>query len=334
MDQADGRLPGVEFLDKLIWDETAAQLKERERHLVPQGCLAEVLRELSDESLALAIQKGFLRKVAFEELFVTRYTAYLARWFYRWRTDPVLALDLTQQLFVSFLTSGLASFRPTGSFRAYLWQAARNLRIDAVRRRKKLSSLDRVPERAGNGTSPEHEAEAHETEERVAAALQRLPEAQQVVLRETMKGRTADEIASELGLAKRCVFMRLFHARRQVEKELPSPAPASGGRIHVVTPRHPRPQSAGHHQGRSAHEQEPGQTAGRPGLLPGENRLGGTSYHQAPRRARRERRHPGSGRAAALAAAVEARPVVLPARHPAGAYPRRRHLRGAGPLAG
>jgi len=225
MDQADLRLQGAEFLDTLIWEETAARLKEREPHLVSQraGCLSEFLRELSDESLALAIQKGFLRKVAFEELFVTRYTAYLARWFYRWRTDPELALDLTQQLFVSFLASGLASFRPTGSFRAYLWQAARNLRIDVVRRRKKLCSLEGVPERTGNGTSPEHEAEGHEMEERVEAALQRLPEAQQVVLRETMKGRTADEIASALGLAKRCVFMRLFHARRQMEKELGLP---------------------------------------------------------------------------------------------------------------
>jgi RNA polymerase sigma-70 factor (ECF subfamily) len=225
MDQADLRLHAVEFLDKLIWDETAARLKEREPHLVAQlaGGPSEVLRELSDESLALAIQKGFLRKLAFEELFVTRYTAYLARWFYRWRTDPELALDLTQQLFVSFLTSSLASFRPTGSFRAYLWQAARNLRIDAVRRRKRLCSLDGVPEQTDNGTNPEHETEAHEMEERVAAALRRLPLEQQVVLRATMKGKSANEIASELGLTKRCVFMRLFHARRQMEKELGLP---------------------------------------------------------------------------------------------------------------
>jgi len=45
-------------------------------------------------------------------------------------------------------------------------------------------------------------------------------------------------------------------------------------------------------------------------------------------------RHPRNRRAAALAAALAARAVVLPAGHPAGARPRGRHLRRAGTVAG
>ena len=51
----------------------------------PRRRAALLLRELSDESLALAIQKEFWWVDAFEELFVHRYEEKLIRWFYSWR---------------------------------------------------------------------------------------------------------------------------------------------------------------------------------------------------------------------------------------------------------
>jgi RNA polymerase sigma factor (sigma-70 family) len=225
MDQADLRPHWTDLFEQLIWDEVADRIAVLAPPLLSRLDAAglrpaAVLRDLSDESLALAVQKDFLRKEAFEELLVNRYTPYLARWFYRWNTGVDQARDLMQQLFVRFLTTRLASFQPTRSFRAYLWQAARNLRVDAVRRRKKERCLDGQAEPHANGAGPVHEAEAHELEERFEEAQRRLPAAEREVLRQAMNGKTADETADALGLPKPRVFALLFRARRQIEQEL------------------------------------------------------------------------------------------------------------------
>ena len=213
----------AETLDALIWEGPDDDLRQREAVLSAPGggtSLAAVLRELSDESLAVAIRKGFLLKPAFEELFVHRYTPYLARWFYRWGSDVHAAQDLTQQLFLRFFQRRLGSFQAGDSFRAYLWKAAYHLWVEKVHRASRPHSLHHVPEPPAGGGGPVGEAVAREMEERIEAALRRLPADQQRVLRETMKGRKADEIAAEMGLSKRAVFMHLFRARRRMEQAL------------------------------------------------------------------------------------------------------------------
>jgi RNA polymerase sigma factor (sigma-70 family) len=212
----------AELLDTLIWEGS-----DDDRHRweagppAPGGAsLALVLRELPDESLAAAIRQGFLVKPAFEELFVHRYTPYLARWFYRWGSDAHAARDLTQQLFLRFYQRRLGSYQAGDSFRAYLWKAAYHLWVEKVHRAPRPFALDNVPEPRAIGAGPVIEAEARELEQRIEAALRRLPAEQQQVLRETMAGRKADEIAADLGLSKRAVFMHLFRARRRMEQAL------------------------------------------------------------------------------------------------------------------
>jgi RNA polymerase sigma-70 factor (ECF subfamily) len=228
MDRADLRLHWAEVLDKLIWETAGEQFSQQERLLCGQLTrdglrLAEVLPELSDESLALAIQKGILKE-AFEELFVRRYEAYLARWFYGWRVAPDQAREIVQEMFLKFLTNRLASFRPTESFRAYLWRVAYNRRVDLIRRGRKACSLDGVAEPPINGAGPEQEAEGQELAERVEAALKRLPPDQEQVLRAAMDGQSADEMAAALTLPKSRIFTLLFRARRQMEQQLGLPA--------------------------------------------------------------------------------------------------------------
>ncbi len=229
MDRSD--LPDrTESLDALIWEGSDEALRRRETLLSAGGAaaVAAVLRDLSDESLAVAIRREFLLKPAFEELFVRRCTPYLARWFYRWGSDIHQAQDLTQQLFLRFYQRRLKSYQATENFRAYLWKAAYHLWVEKVHRAHRPCSLDHVPEPLAGGAGPVREAEAHELEERIEAALRRLAPDPQQVLRETMNGRKAEEIAAALGLTRRAVFMHLFRARRRLEQALASRV-VSGG---------------------------------------------------------------------------------------------------------
>ncbi len=221
----------TEALDALIWEGSEDDLRRREALLSAAGsaALTAALRELSDESLAVAIRREFLLKPAFEELFVHRYTPYLARWFYRWGSDVHLAQDLTQQLFLRFYQRRLGSYQASDSFRAYLWKAAYHLWVEKVHRVRRPHSLDGVPEPRAGGAGPISEAEAHELEQRIETALRRLPPDPQRVLRETMNGRKAEEIAADLGLTKRAVFMHLFRARRRLEQALAAPARVISG---------------------------------------------------------------------------------------------------------
>jgi RNA polymerase sigma factor (sigma-70 family) len=219
MDRADLPSPRTEALDALIWEGSDDELRRWPRDRSGPG-VAESLRPLSDESLALAIRRGFLLKEAFEELFVRRYEVYLGRWFYRWGSDPHTAQDLTQQLFLNFYAKRLASYQPTDNFRAYLWKAAYHLWVQKVHRGRRLLPLGGVPEPRARDAGPEGEAVGRETQERIEAALRRLAPDPQRVLRETLAGKNADEIAADMGLSKRAVFMHLFRARRRVEQAL------------------------------------------------------------------------------------------------------------------
>jgi RNA polymerase sigma factor (sigma-70 family) len=225
MDRADLRQYWAESLDTLVWQWPPEQLKRLEPVLPPLLAtldvgLPEVLGEISDESLALSVQKDFLLKPAFEELFVNRYTVYLHRWFFKWRTESHRVLDLTQQIFLKFLEKRLGSYKPTESFRGYLRQTAYYLWVEKVHRPRRPCGLESIPEPLASGATPESGALGREMEERIESALQRLPEEQQRVLRDTMSDKSADEIAQHMGIPKQRVFMLLFRARRRMEQEL------------------------------------------------------------------------------------------------------------------
>jgi RNA polymerase sigma factor (sigma-70 family) len=228
MDQAKTR-GLIELLDQLVWEEPADRLRRQEQAM--SGRLAgaglswgQALRELSDESLALAIQKDFRRKEAFEELLVHRYLGHLARWFYRWGVDADRAQDLVQQILCRFLRNRLASFVPSASFRAYLWQGAHNLWVDTRRRQRESVGLNGVPDPPDVSATAEEALLAREMAGRVEEALGHLCEVERAVLRGAINGQDADETAAALGLPKPRVFAVLFRARRKMERLLGLPS--------------------------------------------------------------------------------------------------------------
>jgi RNA polymerase sigma factor (sigma-70 family) len=210
-------------LDRVVWhwpeDRLATLQVVLPQRITDSGLsLREVLAELSDETLALAIKKNYLLTEAFEELF-NRYAVYLSRWFFRWGARSYEAQDLIQQIFLKFFAKRLATFRPSESFRAYLWRAAHNVFVQLCRR-KKPSSLADEHELAAPGGDPVQAALDREAEERIESALLRLPAPQQHILRDTMNGRTAGEIAQATDLPIQRVYALLFRARRQMERYL------------------------------------------------------------------------------------------------------------------
>jgi RNA polymerase sigma factor (sigma-70 family) len=213
-------------LEAVVWSMPAEQLAASEpvvRALIEAaGCdLADVLAEMPDESLALAVQKDFLRKPAFEEWLVNRYERDLLRWFYRRTGSMDRAQDLTQELYLKLLTrSALANYNPECLFRPWLWAVVHNLWVGHLRRRRTQVALPDEDFLPASGAAPAEEAACRETEHRLEAAVRELPAVQQYVLREAMSGSNADRMAQDLGLPKQRVFQLLFRARRAIERAL------------------------------------------------------------------------------------------------------------------
>jgi RNA polymerase sigma factor (sigma-70 family) len=225
MDCCDGLTALAESLHEQLWDLDAAELRALETpllaRLAAQGVsLAAVLAELSDESLALAFRAGFVAAEAFTALLVDRYGPYLARW----GTESHEALDMIQQVHVSFYERGLAFFRPAAIFRAYLRRSVYHLWVQKVCREKQPRSLDGCEEPVSPRPDPEQALLDREAAERIDEALRQLPPREQSVVRETMAGKSAAEVAQALGLRKRQVFMSLFRGRRNLEKMLSLPS--------------------------------------------------------------------------------------------------------------
>lgn len=216
-----------ERLEPLVWQYKPEQLRALQGVLATQLAalgvpIKEVLAHLSDEGLILAVQKGFLVKEAFEELLENRYKKLLFRWCYYWGLTFEDAEDLAHTLFLKFWMSRFGSYGALGenrdNFRSYLWTAAYHRWLQE-RRKKKPDFLAGCPEPSSGGRG----AGVRELQEQLEAALCRLPEPDQRIMRAKLDGRTLPEIAAELGLTYQAVAMRLFRARNFLEQELGLP---------------------------------------------------------------------------------------------------------------
>lgn len=216
----------IAFLEKQIWEQPADEL-DRARpgwESALRRCaieIKEVLQELPDECLAVAIQKAFWWIAAFEELFICRYEEKLARWYYRWHVvSQEDARDLVQDIYQRFLANRLESFNSEQSFVAYLHRSARNLQRDLLRKRRELTNLTSQLEPAARRDNPEDEAAYREFAARLRQAITRLPALQQEVFSLTLDDLAPRDIATRLEMPIQQVYGHLFRARRQLEREL------------------------------------------------------------------------------------------------------------------
>jgi RNA polymerase sigma factor (sigma-70 family) len=218
-------------VEQHIWEADDEQLRALEESLPADLAaramsLAQVLAEVSDEGLVLAVKRGFLVGEASEALLVQRYRLLLCRWCCRWHVPFHDAEDLWQNLFVKFLQTRFDSYHPEAgkedNFRAYLWATAHNQWVRDLRK-KRPEPFAGIPDVAGNGHSAEEILLGKELEQRLEVALGELPEPRQSILRATLDEHSPAEIAEALDRPVRFVYRELFHARRALEEALGLP---------------------------------------------------------------------------------------------------------------
>jgi RNA polymerase sigma-70 factor (ECF subfamily) len=211
-------------IEDWVWDCAATELEELQPEVAAWLArdridLSRLLAEQSDETLALAVSKGFFEAAAFAELFRNRYEDRLLRWFRRWGAEQNAVFDLTQEVFLKFRQNGLRSYNPDWPFSSYVYTAAHNLWVAREYRRRRpalTNSLDAHPAPGG----VVEEVERREAEGRLAAALARLPAELRAVAELLFDGVSAHEAARRLGTTVKRVYGRAHRARRRLAEAL------------------------------------------------------------------------------------------------------------------
>jgi RNA polymerase sigma factor (sigma-70 family) len=145
--------------------------------------------------------------------------------------DPELARDLTQDIFIRVHRS-LGKYDPVYPFTSWIYRVASNLCIDTIRRRKLATiSLD-APVSVGEGETmqrevrdptqdPHADLEAGDRARILADALNRLPEAQRLVLLlRHQRDLSYEEIALSLDVPLGTVKARIHRAREALRRIL------------------------------------------------------------------------------------------------------------------
>lgn len=173
---------------------------------------------LTDEELFRRYRKGDME--AFRDLYA-RYRRSLYLYLLRSVSNEAEADDLYQDAWYRVIH---AKERFTdGSFRAWLFRIARNLRIDGFRRRH----LRLVPEPSepaewpDPAAAPDELAHSDDCSERLKSGLRQLPQEQRdVFLLKEESGLTLEQIADMLALGRETIKSRLRYALKQLRKML------------------------------------------------------------------------------------------------------------------
>ncbi len=180
---------------------------------------------MTDESLMAAYVQGDVR--AFETLFV-RLAPRLHGFFLRSLRDSAAADDLLQVTFMK-VHKARATWNPERPLLPWIFQVAARVRLDELRRRKRLpedtdeEALARADEAEATRTAQASVGDAArlDAQEAVRAALDRLPENQRVVIHlHRYEGLTLGEIARVLGTTEGAVKLRAFRGYERLREDL------------------------------------------------------------------------------------------------------------------
>ncbi len=189
------------------------------------------VRELTDEALMIRFQRG--DRGAFAAL-VRRHQTAVYNFALRHLRVQSAAEDVVQDAFVRVVQNA-AEFKHEARFTTWLYTIARNLCIDQIRKRalRKHPSLDDPkPGEEGDGptlgeqtadgrASVEREATGSELTERIAKAVETLPEEQrEVFLMREVANLPFKEIAEITGVPENTVKSRMRYALERLQQAL------------------------------------------------------------------------------------------------------------------
>ena len=136
------------------------------------------------------------------------------------------AEDLVQEVFLKILRKS-ASFRRDGSFKAWMFNIARNITLDHLRKMKRQGSLARVDEDTGaeliDHRSAEQAAAGTQSMDLLTRALSNLPAAvQEVIWLGRFEFESYDELGKALGCKPGTARVRMHRAMQQLNMEFAS----------------------------------------------------------------------------------------------------------------
>jgi RNA polymerase sigma-70 factor (ECF subfamily) len=138
--------------------------------------------------------------------------------------QPDDALDVVQDAFIK-AHKHLDRFEGTSSFYTWLYRIVMNLAIDHLRKRKRVVELDEesddglLPQMLGG--NPGRALMDKEIRARIDAALGALSDNHRAVLvMRELEGLSYEEMAKVMSCSKGTIMSRLFHARKNMQKQL------------------------------------------------------------------------------------------------------------------
>ena len=176
-----------------------------------------------DSALMLRYKDG--DTAAFETLY-RRHNDALYRYLLRMCRNRAAAEDVFQDVWGKIIKAR-SNYRPTAKFTTFMYRVAHNCFIDHVRRNKRhANNLELEPELHADPTeSPETITERRLAKERLALALQDLPDEQRdAFLLHEEAGLSIDQIASVTGSNRETAKSRLRYAVNKLRTAIEEPS--------------------------------------------------------------------------------------------------------------
>jgi RNA polymerase sigma factor (sigma-70 family) len=200
-----------------------------------------VMKAAPDEELMLEVRNGTGETLG---VLFDRYHAPLYNFYSKLTGDRTLSEDLVQEVFLRILKYR-QSYQPGTPFRAWIYQIARNARVDHYRKTPKHITVD--PEMAPP-VKPQDTAQENQEVELLHSALMQLPEEKrEILLLSRFQELKYDEIAELLGCQLGTVKTRIHRAIQDLRQAYRGLESRQGGtKSENGTLRSVPPRRAGH----------------------------------------------------------------------------------------
>lgn len=176
-----------------------------------------ITNTMDDMFLLQLIKNG--DKQAFKYVFDTYFTA-LCRFMYLYLGDTQEAEDIASDIFAS-VWENRKKLEIRLTFKAYLFQAAKNRCLNAIRDRKATVSLDDINGQDTPQVSITDSLETEELKNLIQEAILSLPEkCREVFLQSRTKNLTNQEIAESMDISVKTVEAQITKALKQIRKFL------------------------------------------------------------------------------------------------------------------
>jgi len=174
------------------------------------------MKPLADDELMRRVRDGELDRLG--ELF-ERYQSPLMSFFYRFNWDRQLSEDLVQEVFFRILRFR-ATFRDGTPFATWMYQIARNVRVDNFRRRRPESAFDESFQGPADAApTPAERVESNQEEALLRQALDRLNDDQRELLVLTrFQELKYEQVGQLLDCPAATVKTRVFRAMQELKQ--------------------------------------------------------------------------------------------------------------------